>query len=84
LSFESQSVLTHEFSLTELDQLRQLKSGQANKLLHSQQYLVFIVYEERCGSLKMICNDFLVVKVNCWSCAFNIIKCIWIFRNIKQ
>ena len=26
--------------------------------------------------LKMICNDFLVVKVNCWSCVFNIIKSI--------
>jgi len=26
------------------------------------------------GSLKMICNDFLVVKVNCWSYVFNIIK----------
>ena len=34
--------------------------------------------------LKMICGDFLVVKVNCWSNVFNIIKSIWIFRNIKQ
>ena len=25
-------------------------------------------------SLKMICNDFLVVKVNCWSYVFNIMK----------
>ena len=24
--------------------------------------------------LKMICNDFLVVKVNCWSYLFNIMK----------
>jgi len=24
--------------------------------------------------LKMICNDFLVVKVNCWSYVFNIMK----------
>ena len=34
--------------------------------------------------LKMICNDFLVVKVNRWSYAFNIIKSIWILRNIKK
>ena len=33
--------------------------------------------------LKMICNDFLVVKVNCWSNVFNIIKSIRILRNIK-
>jgi len=26
--------------------------------------------------LKMICNDFLVVKVNCWSNVFNIIESI--------
>jgi len=26
--------------------------------------------------LKMICNDSLVVKVNCWPCVFNIIKSI--------
>ena len=26
--------------------------------------------------LKMICNDFLVVKVNCWSYVFNIVKSI--------
>jgi len=25
-------------------------------------------------ALKMICNDFLVVKVNCWSYVFNIMK----------
>ena len=25
-------------------------------------------------SLKVICNDFLVVKVNCWSYVFNIMK----------
>jgi len=25
-------------------------------------------------TLKMICNDLLVVKVNCWSYVFNIIK----------
>jgi len=34
--------------------------------------------------LKMICNDFLVVKVNCWSCVFNIIKSVRILRNIKK
>jgi len=39
------------------------------------------VYERR---LKMICNDFLVVKVNCWSYVFNIIQSIWILRNIKR
>ena len=34
--------------------------------------------------LKMICNDFLVVKVNCWSYVFNIIQSIRILRNIKD
>jgi len=32
----------------------------------------------------MICNDFLVVKVSCWSYVFNIIKSIWILKNIKN
>jgi len=32
----------------------------------------------------MICNDFLVVKVNCPWYAFNISKSIWILRNIKE
>jgi len=36
------------------------------------------------SALKMICNDFLVVKVNCWSYVFNIIQPIWILRNIKD
>ena len=27
-------------------------------------------------TLKVICNEFLVVKVNCWSYVFNIIKSI--------
>ena len=26
------------------------------------------------GGLKMICNDFLVVRVNCWSYVFNIMN----------
>ena len=34
--------------------------------------------------LKMICNDFLVVKLNCPSYVFNISKSIWILRNIKK
>ena len=34
--------------------------------------------------LKMICNDFLVVKVNCWSFVFNIIQSILMLRNIKD
>jgi len=34
--------------------------------------------------LKMICNDFLVVKLNCWSYAFNIMKYMWILRNVKN
>jgi len=32
--------------------------------------------EESILPLKVICNDFLVVKVNCWSYLFNIIKSI--------
>jgi len=34
--------------------------------------------------LKMTCNDFLVVKVNCPSYVYNISKSIWILRNIKK
>jgi len=34
--------------------------------------------------LKMISNDFLVVKVNCWSYVFNIMKYMSILRNIKN
>ena len=34
--------------------------------------------------LKTICNDFLVVKVNCPSYVFNISKSVWILRNIKK
>ena len=34
--------------------------------------------------LKMICNDFLVVKVNCWSYVCNIMKYMWILRNVKN
>ena len=34
--------------------------------------------------LKMICNDFLVVKVNCWSYVFNIMKYMWLLRNVKN
>jgi len=34
--------------------------------------------------LKMICNDFLVVKVNCWSYVFNIIQSMWTLMNIKD
>jgi len=32
----------------------------------------------------MICNDFVVVKVNCLQYVFNISKSIWILRNIKK
>jgi len=35
-------------------------------------------------ALKMICNDFLVVKVNCWSHVFNITKYMRILRNVKN
>jgi len=34
--------------------------------------------------LKMICNDFLVVKVNCWLYVFNIMKYVSILRNVKN
>ena len=34
--------------------------------------------------LKMICNDFLVVKVNRWSYVFNIMKYMSILRNVKN
>jgi len=34
--------------------------------------------------LKMICNDFLVVKVTCWSYVFNIIQSIRTLTNSKD
>jgi len=34
--------------------------------------------------LKVICNDFLVVKVNYWSHVFNIIQPIGILKNTKR
>jgi len=34
--------------------------------------------------LKMICNDFLVAKVNCLTSVSNIIKSIWILKKIKK
>jgi len=34
--------------------------------------------------LKMIRNDFLVVKVNCLSSVFNIMKSILLLRNVKN
>ena len=40
--------------------------------------------ENKLKVLKMICNDFLVVRVNCWSYVFNIIQSIRILRNIKD
>jgi len=36
------------------------------------------------ADLKMICNDFLVVKVNCCSYVFNIMKYTWILRYVKN
>ena len=33
---------------------------------------------------KMICNDFLVVIVNCLSSVFNIMKSILLLRNVKN
>jgi len=38
----------------------------------------------RLHALKVICTDFLVVKVNCWSHVFNTIQPIWILRNTKR
>ena len=35
-------------------------------------------------SLKMICNDFFVVKLNCLSSVFNIMKSILLLRNGKN
>ena len=45
-------------------------------------FMLGFVQDEK--ALKMICNDFLVVKVNCWSHVFNIIQPIWILRNVKN
>jgi len=42
------------------------------------------LWEMSVVSLKMICNDFLVVKANCWSYVFNIMKYIeywWTSKN---
>jgi len=35
-------------------------------------------------SVKHDMHDFLVVKVNCWSYVFNIMKYMWILRNVKN
>jgi len=40
--------------------------------------------DDECSALKMICNDFLVVKVNCLSSVFNIMKSILLLRNVKK
>ena len=45
---------------------------------------MFVIFVRWFRSLKMICNDFLVVKVNFWSYAFNIMKYVWILRNVKN
>jgi len=34
------------------------------------------------ATLMMICNDFLIVKVNCWLYVFNIMK--YIYVNIEE
>jgi len=34
--------------------------------------------------LKMICNNFLVVKLNCLSAVYNIMKSILLLRNVKN
>ena len=51
-------------------------------------YVIFATMAQRTytglWALKMICNDFLVVKVNCWSYVFNIMKYMWILRNVKN
>jgi len=36
------------------------------------------------NSLKMICNDFLAVKVNCLSSVFNIMKSVLLLGNVKN
>jgi len=43
-----------------------------------------ITGSDGCVTLKMICNDFLVVKVNCLSSVFNIMKSILLLRNVKN
>ena len=49
--------------------------------VHEGSALIFVY---TCNPLKMICNDFLVVKVNCWSYVFNTMKYMWILRNVKN
>ena len=48
------------------------------------QYFYGIRYLGHPFPLKMICNDFLVVKVNCLSSVFNIMKSISLLRNVKN
>jgi len=43
-----------------------------------------LLLEDQKPSLKMICNDFFVVKVNCLSSVFNIMKSILLLRNGKN
>ena len=47
-------------------------------------FYVVVVVDLLSRPLKMICNDLLVVKVNCWSYVFNIMKYTWILRNVKN
>ena len=71
----------------------QPKQGDIEKIQKRATKLVInlkkIPYKDRLmhlklSTLKMICNDFLVVKVNCWSYVFNIMKYMWILRNVKN
>jgi len=55
------------------------------KSLNILMKIVFVLFwVRRYDVLKMICNEFLVVKVNCSSSVFNIVRSLWLLRNIKN
>jgi len=66
------------YQLTEQFTINVQKDDEPSVRFYFVLFCTFIVI------VKMICNDFLVVKVICWSYVFNIIQSIRILRNIKD
>ena len=54
------------------------------RLVYSDHHFLQYSVAAPAWTLKMICNHFLVVKVNCLSSVFNIMKSILLLRNVKN
>jgi len=61
-----------------------LDRGPASPKGHNPQFSAHVYCGQTVAHLSYCWARFLVVKVNCWSYVFNIIKIIWILRNIKK